>query len=101
MLNTMLTLFDTDRYHEFYRAGLWRDETLYDLVRAYSERAPERIALRSTDADLTYRMLLSHVDAFANDLARRCHCCLSPSANRVCRTTIAYMSQGDGPAHVA
>jgi acyl-CoA synthetase (AMP-forming)/AMP-acid ligase II len=71
MLNTLLTLFGTDRYHEFYRAGLWRDETLYDLVRAHSEQAPESIALRSTHADLTYRMLLSHVDAFASDLARK------------------------------
>ena len=58
MLNTLLTLFGTDRYHEFYRAGLWRDETLYDLVRAHSEQAPESIALRSTHGDLTYRMLL-------------------------------------------
>ena len=71
MINRLLTLFDTDRYHEFYRAGLWRDETLYDLVRAHSEQASERIALRSTHGDLTYRMLLSHVDAFANDLARK------------------------------
>ena len=71
MSNTLLTLFDTDRYHEHYRAGLWRDETLYDLVRAHSEQAPESIALRSTHGDLTYRMLLSHVDAFASDLARK------------------------------
>jgi acyl-CoA synthetase (AMP-forming)/AMP-acid ligase II len=71
MINALLTLFDADRYHEFYCAGLWRDETLYDLVRAYSEQAPERIALRSTHGHLTYRMLLSHVDAFASDLARK------------------------------
>ena len=64
--DTLLTLFDTVRYHEFYRAGLWRDETLYDVVRAHSEQAPERIALRSTHRNLTYRMLLSHVDAFAS-----------------------------------
>ncbi len=49
--------------------GLWRDETIYDLVRAHSEQAPERIALRSTHGDLTYRALVTHADAFASDLA--------------------------------
>ena len=71
MLNTLLTLFHTDRYHEFYRTGLWRDETIYDLVRAHSEQAPERIALRSTNGDLTYRALVTHADAFASDLASK------------------------------
>jgi hypothetical protein len=40
MSSTLLTLFDTDRYHEHYRSGLWRDDTIYALVRAYSEKAP-------------------------------------------------------------
>ena len=36
MSNTLLTLFDTDRYHEHYRMGFWRDDTVYALVRAHA-----------------------------------------------------------------
>ena len=71
MSNTLLTLFDTDRYHEHYRTGLWRDDTIYALVRAHSEKAPERIALRSAQGDLTYGTLIIHVDAFASDLGAK------------------------------
>ena len=55
MSNTLLTLFDTDRYHEHYRTGFWRDDTIYALVRAHAERTPERVALRSASGNLTYR----------------------------------------------
>jgi acyl-CoA synthetase (AMP-forming)/AMP-acid ligase II len=71
MPNTLLTLFHTDRYEEYYRAGFWRDDTVYALVRAHAERAPDRIAVRSAHGDLSYRALLGHVDAFADDLARK------------------------------
>ena len=71
MSSTLLTLFDIDRYEEYYRGGFWRDDTIYDLVRTHAERAPERVALRSGQGPLTYRALLMHVDAFASDLARR------------------------------
>jgi len=71
MSNTLLTLFDTDRYDEHYRTGFWRDDTIYALVRAHSEQAPERIALRSAQGDLTYGTLIMHADAFASDLARK------------------------------
>jgi acyl-CoA synthetase (AMP-forming)/AMP-acid ligase II len=71
MPNTLLTLFHTDRYEEHYRAGLWRDDTVYSLVRTHADRTPERIAVRSAHYDLTYRALLTHVDAFADDLASK------------------------------
>src|SRR5437016_1510736 len=71
MPNTLLTLFHTDRYKEYYRAGFWRDDTVYALVRAHAERTPERVAVRSAHGDLTYRALLTHVDAFADNLARK------------------------------
>jgi acyl-CoA synthetase len=67
-MNTLLTLFDTDRLHEFTRAGFWRDDTFYDLVRGWAERAPDRIAVRSANGDITYEALLGLVDAFAADL---------------------------------
>src|ERR1043166_9539322 len=71
MPNTLLTLFHTDRYAEYYRAGFWRVETVYSLVRAQAARTPDRVAVRSAHGDLTYRVLLAHVDAFADDLARK------------------------------
>src|ERR1700722_13408133 len=60
MLNTLLTLFDTDRCEEYYRTGFWRDDTVYALVRAHADRTPDRIAVRSAHHDLTYRALLMH-----------------------------------------
>lgn len=71
MSNTLLTLFDTARSEEHYRAGFWRDETIYALVRGHAERAPDRIALRSAHSDLTYATLVSRVDAFASELANK------------------------------
>jgi acyl-CoA synthetase (AMP-forming)/AMP-acid ligase II len=71
MPNTLLTLFNVDRYEEYYRTSLWRDDTVYALVRAHAERTPDRIAVRSAHHDLTYRTLLMHVDAFAADLASK------------------------------
>ncbi|MDB5534844.1 MAG: hypothetical protein JWO28_3159 [Hyphomicrobiales bacterium] len=71
MSNTLLTLFHTDRYQDYYRTGFWRDDTVYALARAHAERAPDRIAVRSAQGDLTYRELLTQADAFASDLASR------------------------------
>src|ERR1700736_5016838 len=71
MPNTLLTLFHTDRSAEYYRAGFWRDDTVYALVRAHAQRTPDRIAVRSAHGDLSYRALVTQVDAFAADLARK------------------------------
>lgn len=67
-MNTLLTLFNTDRYDEYTRAGFWRDDTFYELVRGHAERSPDRIAVRSASGDLTYARLIELVDAFARDL---------------------------------
>ncbi len=69
MSNTLLTLFHVDRYKEYYRTGMWRDDTVYSLVRDHADRTPERIAVRSRYGDLTYRQLVDFADAFAGDLA--------------------------------
>ncbi len=53
MSNTLLTLFHVDRYKEYYRTGMWRDDTVYSLVRDHADRTPERIAVRSRYGDLT------------------------------------------------
>lgn len=67
-MNTLLTLFNTDRLEEYTQAGLWQDDTLYALVRRHADRAPNRIAVRSAKADLTYGALVELADAFASDL---------------------------------
>jgi acyl-CoA synthetase len=67
-MNTLLTLFNTDRFGEYTRSGFWRDDTLYDLVHGWAQQAPARVAVRSAAGDLTYRKLIELVDAFASDL---------------------------------
>jgi acyl-CoA synthetase (AMP-forming)/AMP-acid ligase II len=67
-MNMLLTLFNTDRYDEYTRAGFWRDQTFYGLVRDHAERTPDRLAIRSASGDLTYGRLIELVDAFAGDL---------------------------------
>lgn len=68
-MNTLLTLFNTDRLEEYSRARFWRDDTFYDLVRAHAARTPDRVAVRSSTGDLSYAALVKLVDAFADDLA--------------------------------
>jgi len=67
-MNMLLTLFNTDRYDEYTRAGFWRDQTFYGLVRDHAERTPDRLAIRSASGDITYGRLIELVDVFAGDL---------------------------------
>jgi len=71
MANTLLTLFGMERYQEHYRAGFWRDDTFYALVKAHATRGPDRIAVRSAQGDLSYGALLARADAFASELAHK------------------------------
>jgi acyl-CoA synthetase (AMP-forming)/AMP-acid ligase II len=71
MSNSLLTTFSLERYREHYRAGFWRDDTVYALVQGHAERVPDRIAVRSLSGDLSYRALVAHADAFASDLAAK------------------------------
>jgi len=71
MSNSLLTLFSLERYQEHYRMGFWRDETVYALVKAHAARVPDRIAIRSRAGDLSYRAVVTHVDAFARSLAEK------------------------------
>jgi len=67
----LLTLFNADRYREHYRAGFWRDDTVYSLVEDHAQRAPDSIAVRTADGDVTYKELLDAADSFAADLSVR------------------------------
>ena len=71
MSNTLMTLFNMDRYEEHYRTGFWRNDTVYALVQAHAERTPDRVAIRSAHGDLSYRALVAHADALASELARK------------------------------
>jgi len=67
-MSTMLTLQDVERAGAFYRAGYWRSDTMYGLLRQSAERTPDRFALRDSNARLTFRAALEWVDALAQDL---------------------------------
>ncbi|MBI1201025.1 MAG: AMP-binding protein [Rhodopseudomonas sp.] len=71
MSNTLLTLFSAEGSKEHYGSGFWRDQTVYALVRTHAERTPDKIAVRSSHATLTYRQLLVAADSLATDLAER------------------------------
>jgi acyl-CoA synthetase len=71
MTNTLLTLFDLDRYERYYRAGYWRDETIYSLVSGHAAKMPDKVAVRTAHAAFTYRDLAAAADDFAADLAAR------------------------------
>jgi acyl-CoA synthetase (AMP-forming)/AMP-acid ligase II len=71
MSNMLLTLFSADRYHEHYRSGFWRDDTVYSLVEGHAAHAPNSIAVRTAHGAVTYAELLAAADSFATDLAER------------------------------
>jgi acyl-CoA synthetase (AMP-forming)/AMP-acid ligase II len=71
MTNTLLTLLSTEQIKEYYAAGHWRDDTIYSLVQAQAQRAPQKFALRDRYRRITYGDLVDAVDRLAGDLAQR------------------------------
>jgi acyl-CoA synthetase (AMP-forming)/AMP-acid ligase II len=71
MSNALLTTFNAARYREHYGAGFWRHDTIYALANAHARRAPDKVAVRSSAGNCTYRDLVEAADAFAADLAGR------------------------------
>ena len=41
-MSAMLSLLDAAALREFYRRGLWRDETIYDIAHARATAHPDR-----------------------------------------------------------
>ncbi|MEX2617836.1 MAG: class I adenylate-forming enzyme family protein [Alphaproteobacteria bacterium] len=74
-MNTILTLLDPERVREFYDAGFWRGDTIYDLACAHAARTPDAPAFRDRYRRMTYRNLVAVADELAADLHRRgvCH----------------------------
>src|ERR1700704_5538213 len=67
-VNTLLTLHDPQTARRYHEAGVWRDDTLYTLLRDHARVRPSAYALRDSRLRLTWSQLLPWVDALAADL---------------------------------
>lgn len=69
-MNTILTLHDPQIARDYYLAGVWRRETMYDLLRDHARRRPDALALRDSQNRLSWAQLLVWVDAVAESMHR-------------------------------
>ncbi len=90
-----LTLHEPAAANAFHAAGLWRDETHYDLLTQHATERPEAFALRDRARRLSYRDLKEWVDAVAGELhtadLRRGERVSLWMSNRV-ETVVAYLA---------
>jgi acyl-CoA synthetase len=68
MTNTLLTLHDPAAAREYYRQGLWRDDTLFSLLVQHARQRPDDFAVRDGSVRLTWSALLRLVETVAADL---------------------------------
>ncbi|MGQ0522097.1 MAG: class I adenylate-forming enzyme family protein [Betaproteobacteria bacterium] len=67
-MSTILTLHDPRTAQRYYEAGLWRDETLYSLVRRHADERPKAWALRDRRNRITWSQLANWIDALAAEM---------------------------------
>jgi acyl-CoA synthetase len=67
----ILSLQSAERLREYYDAGIWHNETIYQLVRAHGRRRPDAFAARDGCRRLTFDALLAATDALASELLAR------------------------------
>jgi acyl-CoA synthetase len=67
-VTTLLTLHDPQTARRHYEAGVWREDTLYTLLRDHARAQPQACALRDSRFRLTWSQLVRWVDALAADL---------------------------------
>ena len=67
-MNTVLSLQDPEAAGRYYKAGHWRAETMYMVLRRHALATPDRFALRDSVNRLTYGEVLAWVDALAEDM---------------------------------
>jgi acyl-CoA synthetase len=67
-VSTILTLHDPQTAHRYYEAGVWRDDTLYALLRRHADARPDAYALRDACRRISWSLLAGWVDALAADL---------------------------------
>jgi acyl-CoA synthetase len=70
MTNTVLTLLSPRDAQRYYAEGVWRQDTLYSLLRRHAQERPHAPALRDSRLRLAWRDLLEWVDATADRLHR-------------------------------
>jgi acyl-CoA synthetase (AMP-forming)/AMP-acid ligase II len=69
MTNRMLTRLDLPQVREYYAAGHWQDETVYDRTRKAASERPDKVAVVERSRSISYRMLLDAADRLAGHLA--------------------------------
>jgi acyl-CoA synthetase len=67
-INTVLTLLSAERMAAFYKAGFWRDETIYMAARRHAQAAPHAHSVRDGRRRLTYAELIAAADRLAASL---------------------------------
>ena len=67
-MSTILTLHDPQTARGYYEQGVWRDDTLYSLLRGHARVRPEAYALRDSRRRVTWSQLAQWVDALAAEL---------------------------------
>src|SRR3569832_718188 len=64
-MSRLLTLHDPQTACEYYAQGVWRDDTLYSLLREHARERPDAYALRDSRRRLTWSQLAVWVEALA------------------------------------
>ncbi|MCA0043409.1 class I adenylate-forming enzyme family protein [Celeribacter litoreus] len=67
-MRPFLTLHDPQSSRKYYEAGLWQNETFYDLLAQHAEANPDGFALRDGRETLDWQSLKARVDAMADNL---------------------------------
>ena len=69
MNNPKITIHNAKQRRQYRTSGFWQDKTIYQIVEAHAELAPDRYAVRDRYRRLTYRQLVSAAQRLALDLS--------------------------------
>src|SRR5262249_50753136 len=67
----LLTRLSVDAAMEFYAAGFWSAETIYDLAYRHAQANPSKVAISDSLAALSYGELIDLANRIASDLERK------------------------------
>lgn len=67
-MTQILSLQSAERLREYYEAGIWQTETIYQLLRRHATKRPAAYAARDRYRRLTFSELFAASDALASDL---------------------------------
>ena len=69
MTNPKITIPTAEQKRQYRASGFWQDQTIYQIVRGHTERAPSRFAVRDRYRRLTYRQLVAAAERLAAHLS--------------------------------